>query len=76
MPTENELVNPRQAAIQEQIKKDAEDKRKTRVKDEKILKIGDKRVKKITYEKNVNGKWIKWNVKQIYLGNGKVKRDK
>lgn len=76
MPTENELINPKQAALQEQVKKDAEDKRKIRVKDEKIVKIGNKKIKKISYEKQVNGKWVKWNTKNIYLGNGKIKKDK
>jgi len=71
-----ELINPKQAQIMENVKKDADDKRKIRVASEKILKNGNKKIKKIIYEKNVNGKWVKWNTKNIYLGNKKIKGEK
>jgi hypothetical protein len=39
-----------------------------RVKSEKIFDINGKRLKKIFYERNVNGTWMKDHSKTIYLG--------
>jgi hypothetical protein len=64
----NEIINPKQANNQRQIRKDAEERKKIRVIDEKILTVGNKKVKKIRYERLINGKYVKGNTKVIYLG--------
>ena len=69
--SENENINPKQANNVEIIKKEAAERNKIRVAKEVTIKNGNKRIKKISYEKNVNGKWIKWNTKNIYLGKNK-----
>jgi hypothetical protein len=74
MANENELINPKQAHNAAQVKKEQEDKKKIRVSNEKVFFRGNKKLKRISFERNIDGKWFKDHSKIIYLGK-KSKQD-
>lgn len=63
-----ELIHPKQAHKQKLQKELIEDRKKLRIADEKIITVGNKKLKKIRYERLVNGKYIKAHTKTVYLG--------
>lgn len=63
-----ELINPKQAHAVTVAKKELEDRSKIRISSEKVFARGEKKLKKISYERQINGKWYKDHSKIIYLG--------
>jgi hypothetical protein len=63
-----ELIDPKQAHKAAIRKNEVEDRSKMRLKSEKVVDVNGKRLKKLFYERNENGAWVKDHSKTIYLG--------